>query len=55
MKLSVFTVLLADKNFEEACKYLSEAGVQAVELGCGGYSSKVHCDPADLLAQSRKD
>ena len=54
MKLSVFTVLLADKNFEEACKYLSEAGVQAVELGCGGYSSKVHCDPADLLAHPEK-
>ena len=37
MKLSVFAVLLAAKPFDEACKYLANAGVQAVEIGCGGF------------------
>ena len=35
MKLSVFAVLLADKSLDEACKYLADSGVQAVEIGCG--------------------
>ena len=42
MKLSVFAVLLADRSFEEACKYLSERGVQAVEIGCGGFPGDAH-------------
>ena len=42
MKLSVFAVLLQDKSFDEACKYLSEQGVQAVEIGCGGYPGDAH-------------
>ena len=37
MKLGVFTVLLGNKSLDEALKYLKESGVQAVELGTGGY------------------
>lgn len=54
MKLSVFAVLLQDKSFDEACKYLSEQGVQAVEIGCGGYPGNAHCNPAELLADPAK-
>ena len=54
MKLSVFAVLLADRSFEEACKYLSERGVQAVEIGCGGFPGNAHCKPRDLLAHPEK-
>ena len=54
MKLSVFAVLLQDRSFEEACKYLSERGVQAVEIGCGGFPGKTHCDPVDFLAHPEK-
>lgn len=54
MKLSVFAVLLQDRSFEEACKYLSERGVQAVEIGCGGFPGKAHCDPVDFLAHPEK-
>ena len=50
MKLSVFAVLLAAKPFDEACKYLANAGVQAVEIGCGGFPGKAHCDPKEFLA-----
>ncbi|MBE5766016.1 MAG: sugar phosphate isomerase/epimerase [Clostridiales bacterium] len=54
MKLSVFAVLLAEKSFDEACKYLAEAGVQAVEIGCGGFPGKAHCDAKDFLAHPEK-
>ena len=54
MKLSVFAVLLAAKPFDEACKYLANAGVQAVEIGCGGFPGKDHCDPKEFLAHPEK-
>ncbi len=53
MKLSVFAVLLQDKSFEDACAFLAQNGVQAVEIGCGGYPGKSHCDPAKLLQDKR--
>ena len=49
MKLSVFAVLLQDKPFDVACEYLSSLGVQAVEIGCGGFPGKAHCDAKDFL------
>ena len=54
MKLSVFAVLLQDQPFDKACEYLSSLGVQAVEIGCGGFPGKAHCDPKDFLAHPEK-
>lgn len=54
MKLGVFAVLLADKTLDEACAYLKSLGVQAVEIGAGGYPGNVHCKPAELLGDSKK-
>ena len=54
MKLSVFAVLLQDRSFEDACKYLSSLGVQAVEIGCGGCPGKAHCDAKEFLAHPEK-
>jgi sugar phosphate isomerase/epimerase len=54
MKLGVFTVALGDRSAEEAFKWLSGRGVQTVELGCGGYPGRSHCDPAALLADPAK-
>ena len=50
MKLSVFAVILGEKSLKDALKYLKDSGVQAVEIGCGGYPGKAHCDPQKLLA-----
>ena len=50
MKLSVFAVALGDRPFADALEYLKRSGVQAVEIGCGGFPGKAHCDPAQLLA-----
>ena len=49
MKLGVFNPILAGMSFEDAMKYLADSGVQAVEIGCGGFPGKAHCDPAVLL------
>mgnify|MGYP001279353381 FL=1 len=52
MKLGVFTVLLSAKSLEESLAYLKESGVQAVELGAGGYPGKAHVNPDELLGDS---
>lgn len=49
MKLGVLTVVLGDRSLEETCAYLEAKGVQTVEIGCGGYPGKAHCDPDVLL------
>lgn len=50
MKLSVFSVLLSAMPLDEACAFLQKQGVQAIEIGCGGFPGKAHCDPKALLA-----
>ena len=54
MKLSVFAVLLADRSLDDACKYLKDSGVQAIEIGAGGFPGKAHCNPAELLKDDKK-
>ena len=54
MKLGVLTVALGDLTLENACKFLAERGVQMVEIGCGGFPGKAHCDAAELLADEKK-
>lgn len=49
MKLGTFTVVLGDMSLEKACEFLSDNGVQTVEIGCGGYPGRAHCDPDVLL------
>jgi sugar phosphate isomerase/epimerase len=54
MKIGVFAVLFGTKPFEETLDYLVELGVEAVEIGAGGYPGNAYCDPAALLASDRK-
>lgn len=54
MKIGVFTVALANMPFADACKFLAEQGVGAVEIGCGGFPGKAHCDPEVLLNNPEK-
>lgn len=49
MKLGVFTVLLGNKELDEALKYLKGKGVQMVEIGCGGHPGTSHANPDILL------
>jgi len=54
MKLGIFTVLFADKSFEEMLDYVQEAGVKAVEIGTGGYPGNNHCPLEELLESEAK-
>ncbi|TNJ63235.1 sugar phosphate isomerase/epimerase [Paenibacillus hemerocallicola] len=54
MKLGVFTVLFAGRPLEEALDYIASKGLEAVEIGTGGYPGNAHCDPDTLLGDSSK-
>jgi sugar phosphate isomerase/epimerase len=53
MKLGVFTVLFAEKTFTEMLDYVKESGLDAVEIGTGGYPGDAHC-PLDELLESKE-
>ncbi len=49
MKLGVFTVLFSDMPFDDMLDYVSSKGVEAIELGTGGYPGNAHCNVDMLL------
>ena len=53
MKLCVLANLYAKKPLDEALAILKSHGVEAVEIGCGGYPGKDHADP-DILLNDEK-
>ena len=50
MKLCVLENLYAGLPFEVSLAKLASLGVEALEIGAGGYPGKAHCDPAALLS-----
>ncbi len=54
MKLGVLTVPLYDKSADEAFRYLSNLGVQTVEIGTGGSPGSKHSNPEELLSSNIK-
>lgn len=54
MKLGVLTNLLAAQPLDQVLDYLVSKGVEAVEIGCGGFPGKAHADPAVLLNDEKK-
>ncbi len=50
MKLSVLANLYRNRSLDEVLTQLEDMGVEAVEIGTGGYPGKDHADPAKLLA-----
>jgi sugar phosphate isomerase/epimerase len=53
MKLGVFAVMFSSMKFEKALDYIASVGVEAVEIGCGGYVGDAHCKPAQLLKDAK--
>ncbi|MDS0258608.1 sugar phosphate isomerase/epimerase [Haloarcula sp. S1CR25-12] len=49
MDIGVLTVPLGDQPLDETLSYLDDIGVDAVELGCGGYPGSDHLDRTALL------
>lgn len=54
MKLSVLTNLYGGLSLDETLAKLAALGVEAAEIGCGGYPGKAHCDPQVLLNDDAK-
>ena len=54
MKLGVFTVLFAEKSFEDMLDYVANAGLTAVEIGTGCYPGNAHCPLDELLESETK-
>lgn len=54
MKLGVFTVLFSEKNVEDMLDYVKDAGLDAVELGTGGYPGDAHAKLDALLDSEEK-
>ncbi|WHY83884.1 sugar phosphate isomerase/epimerase [Neobacillus novalis] len=54
MKLGVFTVLFSDKKLEDMLDFVAAKGIEAVELGTGGYPGDAHCKVDELLADETK-
>lgn len=54
MRIGMFTTIKSGEPFEKAVKYFASLGVNAVEIGCGGYPGKAHANPAELLADTAK-
>jgi sugar phosphate isomerase/epimerase len=52
MKVGAFAVLLRARPLEEALAYLKSLGLDAVEIGTGGYIGDAHAKPAELLADA---
>ena len=49
MKLGVFSVLFAQKSFEESLDYIASKGLDALEIGTGNYPGSPHLDLDELL------
>ncbi len=54
MKLGVLTVMMSDKSLEDALDYFATAGLDAVELGVGGYPGDAHVPVDELLSSAEK-
>ncbi|MCE7793942.1 sugar phosphate isomerase/epimerase [Salipaludibacillus sp. CUR1] len=49
MKLGVFTVLFSKLSFEEMLDKVKASGLDAVEIGTGGYPGDAHCNVDELI------
>ena len=54
MKLGVFSVLFSQQPLEQTLDYIASKGLQAVEIGTGGYPGDAHCKREELLADESK-
>ena len=54
MKLGILSNVIGDTPLKEALAYFKSLGAQMVEIGCGGYPGKDHCNPEVLLHDEAK-
>ena len=54
MKLGSLSAAWSNDPLEKVLEYFAGAGLETIELGCGGYPGNAHCNPAELLASKSK-
>jgi sugar phosphate isomerase/epimerase len=54
MKLGTFTVVFSHLEFEDMLDHMKASGIEAVEIGTGGYPGNAHCNPEELLSDESK-
>lgn len=54
MKLGAFNINFYDRDLEPALDAVKAYGCEAVELGCGGFITKRHFNPQELLEDDEK-
>ena len=53
MKLGVLTNLFGNMPLSAALEKFRKLGVESLEIGCGGYPGRAHCNPDELLFDSK--
>jgi len=54
MKIGVFTALFQDRSFEEGLDMIKQFGIDAIEVGTGGFVGNAHCNASLLLTDEMK-
>lgn len=54
MKLGAFNINFYDREYEEALDAVKGYGCEAIEIGCGGFITKKHINPQELLEDDAK-
>jgi sugar phosphate isomerase/epimerase len=54
MKVGAFAIWFGERPFEEALDLFVSVGLQAVEVGTGGFMGNVHAKPGELLTDEGK-
>jgi sugar phosphate isomerase/epimerase len=54
VKIGILTVLFQDRPFEQVLDLIASIGIEAVEIGTGGYPGTAHCDAGACLADDAR-
>ena len=54
MKIGIVSAAFAQRSLKDTLRYYRELGVDAIEIGCGGYPGNAHCHAEELLSDPQK-
>src|SRR5580692_7750943 len=53
MELGAISSVFVRKSLKEAAEHIHQMGIHFIEIGAGGYYPKNHCNPAEILSDSK--
>lgn len=54
MKIGIVSAAFAQWSLKDTLQYYRKLGVDAIEIGCGGYPGNAHCHAEELLSDPQK-